>query len=55
MSCSKLNYEAGHERHVSIAKEKLNCLILNKVDTKSLKKYGETTPRRPLCEGFKSH
>jgi len=27
------------------------CLILNMVDTKSLKKYGETTPRKPLCEG----
>ena len=26
------------------------CLILNKVDTKSLKKYGERTQRKPLCE-----
>ena len=31
------------------------CLILNMVDTKSLKKYGETTPRKPLCERFNSH
>ena len=31
------------------------CLILNKVDTKSLKKYGETTKREPLCEGHRSH
>ena len=28
------------------------CLILNKVDTKSLKMYGETTPRKSLCEGL---
>ena len=32
-----------------------HCLILNKVDTKSLKKYGETTKREPLCEGHRSH
>ena len=37
----------------SIAKG--HCLILNKVDTKSLKKYGETTKREPLCEGHRSH
>jgi len=30
---------------------RVGCLILNMVDTKSLKKYGETTPRKPLCEG----
>jgi hypothetical protein len=33
-----------------LASGTIACLILNKVDTKSLKKYGERTQRKPLCE-----
>ena len=35
---------------MSVDQQQKVCLILNKVDTKSLKKYGERTQRKPLCE-----
>ena len=31
------------------------CLILNKVDTKSSKNYGETTERKQLCKVFDTY
>ena len=50
---AKLGTKKQRRKKFSVAAQFVRvCLILNKVDTKSLKMYGETTPRKSLCEGL---